>query len=285
MKIIAKFVASLLFVVSPHVFAAPFEIELGSQSKQIVASPSQNSKQDVNSEIVWQKKKSKDVNLSVLDDGNTFCLIHVFSNHLFFVQVDTFSTQGFGDCAPADYFKLTPVSVTAQLATKGIRINRVNLSGVYHPTMDLSRVSINQKFENLGLLKFYATGVSKFSFWELIKNPAFVTQYLQGANYMPYSTVEDVYYLWNPGTEICELGDPSGDAYIMTSYTDMFLKTLKVDSLKSLGSVLELPKGWSYRTRVLKRVLAIESISKLGNSTTRIADNYNNLYIKHNHVD
>ena len=277
MIITVRLIVVLFLALSFGVHVHALEIEASSKSNSV----------DSASREVLQKLPQKTLklpsseNLSVLNDDNTFCLIHTFSFHYFYVQVNTFSTQGFGDCLPKEYFKLSPISVAAQLATSGLSISRVNLSGVYHPTMDLSRISVNKRFENLGPLKFYNAGISKFFLTTLLADPGYISRYLKGATYLPYKTVEDVYYLWNPGTPIYELIDPDGRSYVMTSYTDMFLASLKVDSLKDLGKVLELPKGWVYRTRILEKVLAIQSISKLGNTTERIADNYNNIYILH----
>ncbi len=167
------------------------------------------------------------------------------------------------------------------METTGLKLSRAVLSGVYHPTMDLSCVNINKKYENFGLLKFYQSGISKFTLLDIFKNPKIIRQYLTGGNYLPYNTAEDSHFIWNAGSQIYELIDPDGNIYVMTAYTDMFLHSLKLKSLADLGSVMELPKGWSYRARRLEKLLAIESVAKLGNSTIRLADSYNNIYLRY----
>lgn len=276
MKTALRFAAILFLMFSINAFAASFEIELGSQPKQSIESQSSNALSSAP-----EDRRASRPNLSILHDEDTFCLINAFSIHLYYVQVNTYSTQGFGDCSPRDYFKLTPVSVAAQLETSGLRLSRVVLSGVYHPTMDLSRINIDKKYENFGLLKFYQSGISKFTLFDILKNPKIIRQYLTGSNYLPYNTTEDFHFIWNAGTEVYELIDPDGNVYVMTAYTDMFLESVKLKSLADLGSVMNLPKGWSYRARRLDKLLAIESVAKLGNSTVRLVDNYNNIYLRY----
>lgn len=220
------------------------------------------------------------VNPFIVNQKNSFCLINLFSLHFFYVQVNTLSTQGLGKCPPEDYFKLSPASVIAQLATSPLKPFRVSLWGVYHPTMDLSNVFINNKYEDLGLLKFSEVSVSTFRFVDLFQNPSMISRYLEGANYLPYKSSEDLYYIWNPGSPVYELVDPNGDVYIMTSFTNTLTQSLNIKSLAELGSFLKLPKGWSYRTRVVEKVLEISVISRMGNFTTRLSDNYQNIYLK-----
>jgi hypothetical protein len=224
-------------------------------------------------------KRSDNPNLSVVDDGNTFCMISAYSGHFSYVQINTFSTFGLGVCHAEDYYKLTPVSVKAQLATLGVDYYRIVMSGVYHPVMDLSNAYITEKYQSLGLLNFYQAGASTIRWLDLLKNPQYFKSYLKGNNYLPYKTIENIYYLWNPGTVIYELVDPSGNVYVMTAYTDALLQTLKLTSLSQLEKVLLLPDGWRFRSRILEKVFLIQSDARLNNSTVRVTDNYRNLYI------
>jgi len=216
----------------------------------------------------------------IVNQKDSFCLINIFSLHFFYVQVNTLSTQGLGNCSSEDYFKLSPVSVKAQLATSPLKAFRVSLWGIYHPTMDLSNVFINHKYEDIGLLRFYEASVSTFRLSDMLQDPGMISLYLQGANYLPYKSSEDLYYIWNPGSPVYELVDPDGNVYIMTYFTNTLTQSLNIQSLSELGAFLRLPKGWSYRTRVVEKVLEIEVNSRLSNFTTRLSDNYNNIYLK-----
>lgn len=276
MKISVRFAAILLLTFGLNVFAVSSETESSAKAYKVAQSLESNDFISAPTD-----RRTSGLNPSIMNDKNTFCMINAFSFHLYYVQITTYSTQGFGDCSPNDYFKLSPVSVASQLGTSGLKITRVFLSGVYHPTMDLSRVNIDKKYENFGLLKFFQSGISKFTLIDILKNPQMVKRYLKGGDYLPYQTSEDVYFIWNAGTEVYELIDPDGNIYVMTAYTDMFLQSVKIKSLADLGSVMDLPEGWSYRARRLDKLLAIESVAKLGNSTVRLADSYNNIYLRY----
>lgn len=216
----------------------------------------------------------------IVNQRDSFCIINIFSLHFFYVQVNTLSTQGLASCPTEDYYKLSPISVKAQFATSPLSPFNVSLWGVYYPTMDLSKVFINNKYQNIGLLSFYEASVSTFRFSDLLRDPGMISLYLQGANYLPYNSSEDLYYIWNPGTPVYELIDPNGGVYIMTAFTNTLTQSLNIQSLSDLGAFLRLPNGWSYRTRVVDKVLEVAVNSRLSNFTIRISDNYKNIYLK-----
>lgn len=60
-------------------------------------------------------------------------------------------------------------------------------------------------------------------------------------------------YVYHKGRDIYELVAPDGTAYIMQSYSLQVDPSLNEESLKTLGSRLKLPAGWSYRVRQLER--------------------------------
>jgi hypothetical protein len=64
---------------------------------------------------------------------------------------------------------------------------------------------------------------------------------------------------WRAGRRIYELVAPGGDVYVMQAYSQIVDPSLRLSDLTALGRRLELPPGWRYRSRVLKRPLTLNS--------------------------
>ena len=62
---------------------------------------------------------------------------------------------------------------------------------------------------------------------------------------------------WKRTRLVYELVAPGGDVYVMQSYAQIRDPTLTLRKLRSLGRRLELPEGWRYRVRRLRRPLAL----------------------------
>ncbi len=58
-------------------------------------------------------------------------------------------------------------------------------------------------------------------------------------------------WVYFAGKAVYELVSPEGDVFRMQSYAQVVDPNLGVADFGDLGSRLALPKGWSYRTRVL----------------------------------
>jgi hypothetical protein len=62
---------------------------------------------------------------------------------------------------------------------------------------------------------------------------------------------------WQRGRRVYELVAPGGDVYVMQAYSQIKDRSLSIGKLRSLGRRLDLPHGWRYRSRVLRRPLAL----------------------------
>lgn len=62
---------------------------------------------------------------------------------------------------------------------------------------------------------------------------------------------------YRSGRVVFELVAPGGDVYVMQSYAQIVDPKLTLGKLRTLGSRLVLPQGWRYRTRRLRRPLAL----------------------------
>ena len=62
---------------------------------------------------------------------------------------------------------------------------------------------------------------------------------------------------WQRARRVYELVAPGGDVYVMQAYAQIKDPHLTIGKLGALGRRLDLPPGWRYRTRVLRRPLAV----------------------------
>jgi hypothetical protein len=79
---------------------------------------------------------------------------------------------------------------------------------------------------------------------------------------------------WKAGRRVYELVGPCGARYLMQSYSQIVDPDLRIGELKSLGDRLELPTGWHFVTRRLKRNLTL----KAKGSATIVQDELQNTY-------
>jgi hypothetical protein len=79
---------------------------------------------------------------------------------------------------------------------------------------------------------------------------------------------------WRKGRTVFELVAPGGDTYVMQSYAQIKDPKLTIGKLASLGRRLELPTGWHYRARKLRRPLVLTARGK----ATVLQDDLQNTY-------
>jgi len=79
---------------------------------------------------------------------------------------------------------------------------------------------------------------------------------------------------WNRGRTVFELVAPGGDTYVMQSYAQIKDPSLTLAKLGALGRRLQLPLGWRYRTRKLRRPLVLTARG----SATVLQDDLQNTY-------
>src|SRR5262249_35214510 len=56
---------------------------------------------------------------------------------------------------------------------------------------------------------------------------------------------------------VYELSSPSGEVYVMQSYSEIVDPNLRMADLANLGIRLKLPRGWTFRTRILSAPLPV----------------------------
>jgi len=77
--------------------------------------------------------------------------------------------------------------------------------------------------------------------------------------YRPRPVDRRTIFAFAAGSQIFELLDPTGKVYVMQAYCVAVDPSLDEAALAELGSRLDLPEGWSYRTRILEADLEIDT--------------------------
>ena len=81
-------------------------------------------------------------------------------------------------------------------------------------------------------------------------------------------------WTYDKGRRVYELLAPNGSNYIMQSYSQIIDPQQSIGDLKSLGSRLNLPQGWTFKSKRLKRSLTLRTKS----SATILQDDLQNTY-------
>ncbi len=98
-----------------------------------------------------------------------------------------------------------------------------------------------------------------------------------GENYYTESSVErETNWVYFKGNMVYELVSPEGEVYRMQAASQIVDVDLTIDKLEYLGDRLELPEGWTYRTKVLEE----DSILDSNGMATIVQDEYLNTYQK-----
>jgi hypothetical protein len=92
--------------------------------------------------------------------------------------------------------------------------------------------------------------------------------------YTDRTITRDNTWHWKAGRTVYELVAPGGDTYVMQAYSQIRDPNLTLRKLRALGRRLELPPGWRYRVRKLRRPLDLGA----NGSATIIQDELQNTY-------
>ena len=94
--------------------------------------------------------------------------------------------------------------------------------------------------------------------------------------YTPNEVHRTTVYVYQKNNRVYELTSPEGDVYRMQSYAQIADPTLIIADLENLGARLDLPKGWTFQSRVLTE----DSDLKANGLAYVINDNLYNAYQK-----
>jgi len=170
-----------------------------------------------------------------------YCEILYGERKFLTVTIKVFSTEGLNTCPEDQWKAITEKTITQVHATHLVRLN-----GPRFWTIDglkAAGATVNDERESFGGIEMNLRATIDLSILEQLRGPGF---------YRTTAVSRTTEWIYKAGSEIYELIAPSGEVYVMQSYTQIVNPQLTVKDLANLGQQLQLPKDWSYKSRVLK---------------------------------
>lgn len=177
------------------------------------------------------------------------------------LQAEVYGTQMLNDC-PAELWD----TLVAEDIAKEMEAVFVKLNGPRYWVLDGLGTKVNtlepvmREFNGL-LMRRIATVD--------IKNPG------EGTAYKVNHVNRGAVFFWNAGSRVYELVDPDGRAFVMQALCIGVDPSINEESLLTLGDRLNMPTGWSYRTRILDSELVADTTDHLA---TVVQDEFENTY-------
>lgn len=210
------------------------------------------------------------------------------------MDVSIYSTFKVEDACDASLFeRLSLASIHAQM--RGIQpSSNTTAGGIHHYVMDVNLTSVPNPFYMFGDIKFSKVGTVSVGIGELLSSSGFnfnplallkrqslSVRGMVSAAYTPTTLNSDTFYIWNIGSLVHHLVSPSGDKYIMFSYTNRVVPDLTREGLVDLGPLLNHPPGWKYESFLLDRTITVRATELNGYKNVVLFDELENFYIKY----
>ena len=177
--------------------------------------------------------------------------------------------------------KITVASAAAQLKPVAT-FDTVLKGGANQMLMDINLTPVVNEYYWGSNLKFSGLGETRINLATLYQTTKLKsTRNLAGASYVPFRIHGESHYIWNAGTLVHRLVPPSGDPYIMYSYTKEVQPSLNRENLSKIDQLLRMPVGWSYENYFLDKTVVVRAGVENNNSVTVIFDDLNNYYVRY----
>ncbi|MEJ6739494.1 MAG: hypothetical protein QNL59_03040 [Actinomycetota bacterium] len=176
-------------------------------------------------------------------------------------EAEVFGTQLINDCPQELWETLDATEIAAEMGAIGVKLN-----GPRYWTLDAfgQKVAVGEPV----LRDFNGITMRRIATVDLGEIPKL-------GPYNETKVNRGVIFFWDEGQTVHELINPEGHAYLMQALCTGVDPTMSPESLLTLGERLELPNGWSYRTRVLEEELIVDTTSTIA---TVLQDEFENSY-------
>ena len=176
-------------------------------------------------------------------------------------EAEVYGTQMLNDCPQDLWETLDAATIAAEMGALVVKLN-----GPRHWVLDGfgSKVEVVEPV----LREFNGLLTRRIAVVDLGEMPA--TQ-----RYGEVKVNRGAVFFFDAGKPVYELIDPDGKAYVMQAYCIGVDPTLTEADLPNLGERLEMPAGWTYRTRILDEELVIDTTASMA---TVLQDELENSY-------
>lgn len=194
--------------------------------------------------------------------GQRYCEVLIGEGKLLKgITLDVYNTIGLNLCPQEEWAKLSEKKIK-----KKWHADFVKLNGPRFWTMDsMKSTLLNPTIVSFNGIEMRKAGILKLGFKDIFGKRSV---------YKERKVRRNSVWIFNPHELVYELVSPDAKVYIMQSYSTE-VQNLTLESLKYLKSQLKLPKGWTYRARLLTEELNVPIPQGLA---TVIQDDFYNSY-------
>jgi hypothetical protein len=173
-------------------------------------------------------------------------------------RVTVWNTIGFSHCPPAQWAQLDPPAIAKARGDTAVILN-----GPRYWLLDTATGKSGRATTIAGMRFRRVAAIAIKTAGDLVRTP-----------YSERTIERNNTWIWGAGRTVYELVAPGGIRYVMQSYSHTKDRSLTLRDLRTLGSRLSLPDGWTYRHRKLRHALRLVAHG----SATIIQDDLENTY-------
>ncbi|MSP97643.1 MAG: hypothetical protein EXR29_10570 [Betaproteobacteria bacterium] len=169
-----------------------------------------------------------------------YCEVIPVFKHLLALKVEVYNTIGQNDCPAEPWAKLDANAMKKQYGAVAVKLN-----GPRHWVLNRIEgggATAAGKIVNFGGIQMKQVAVIETKVWQATVGDKF---------YQENKVHRTTTFFYQKNNRLYELVSAKGAVYMMQSYAQIADAKLTLAALETLGASLKLPKGWSYRTRVL----------------------------------
>jgi hypothetical protein len=176
-------------------------------------------------------------------------------------KLEVYNSAGLNKCPEALWRKLSTSEIKKQTNAKFVHLNGPR----YFVFDGFKRSNLTHpKVKTFGGIQMRLGGILNIGLLDRLTRKV----------YKERKVDRDTTWVYLKGKPVYELIDPNGKVFVMQSYSvQKHPQTEK--SLSKLGSMLDLPKGWSFKTGVLKET---KTVKTKDNRAVVLQDDFNNTY-------
>lgn len=176
-------------------------------------------------------------------------------------EAEVFGTQFLNDCPQDQWDGLDATAIAEEMGAVAVKLN-----GPRYWTLDGMGTKVNA--HEPVLREFNGIVMRRLAVIDLGDSPS-------TAPYTDVHVDRGAVFFFDAGKPVYELVNPEGAAYVMQALCIGVDPTMNETSLVDLGDRLDLPEGWTYRTRTLEEELVVDTTATIA---TVLQDEFENSY-------
>jgi hypothetical protein len=176
--------------------------------------------------------------------GRRYCELLIVHTSTHGPVADVYNTYGYDNCPPRAW-------------------NAIDTTAVAHEQNALAVVRNGPRFwlmNRIGKVQHGRRVIKSFGGVRMAMEATLPLTSLNPAPYVVHSVNRATTFSYNAGSTVYELRKPDHTTWVMQSWSRQIDPTLGLGDLKTLGSRLDLPTGWSFRTKRLTKPLNVVTV-------------------------